>query len=95
LLISRACNQPNNSNNEEKDLKAEEQKIEYKAMLDEKIKAINQLNEKIKNELNKFVVCKVCKRKFANKTHMLRHTTMSELHKKNMHNLNLLINSNS
>lgn len=60
--------------------------------MDEKIKIISDLNEKIKNELSKFVVCKVCKRKFANKAHLLRHTTMSELHKKNLHNLSLLIN---
>ena len=68
-------------NIEEKESKIEEIKIDYKAIIDEKIKIINDLNEKIKNELNKFVVCKICKRKFANKAHLLRHTTMSELHK--------------
>lgn len=77
--------------NEEKEPKQEENKVDYKAIMDEKIKIISDLNEKIKNELNKFVVCKVCKRKFANKAHLLRHTTMSELHKKNLHNLSLLI----
>jgi len=60
--------------------------------MDEKIKIINDLNEKIKMELNKFVVCKICKKKFANKAHLLRHTTMSDLHKKNLQNLSLLIN---
>jgi len=78
--------------NEEKELKQEESKLDYKGIMDEKIKVINEINEKIKIELNKFVVCKICKRKFANKAHLLRHTTMSELHKKNLDNLILLLN---
>ena len=51
--------------------------------MDEKLKIIGELNEKIKNEINKFVVCKICKRKFANKAHLLRHTTMSDIHRRN------------
>ena len=79
------------SNLDEKDSKIEESKIDYKTIVDEKIKIINDLNEKIKHEINKFVICKICKRKFANKAHLLRHTTMSELHKKNLLSLSLLI----
>jgi hypothetical protein len=77
---------------QEKNLtKNEDLKIDYKSIMDNKIKIINELNEKVKNEIKRFVICKICKRKFANKTHLLRHSSMSELHKKNVENLlNLL-----
>lgn len=54
--------------------------------MDHKIKEINELNKLINLELCKIVICELCKRKFANKSHYLRHITLSELHKSNSRN---------
>jgi hypothetical protein len=59
-------------------------KSEYKSMMDQKVKIINDLNAMINVELCKIVICESCKRKFANKAHYLRHITLSEFHKSNL-----------
>lgn len=51
--------------------------------LEEKQQILNALYAEIRAEINKVVICTVCKRKFANKAHYIRHCTFSELHKKN------------
>ena len=58
--------------------------MEYKTIKEEKVKKIEELNNEINNEISKIVICGVCKSKFANKAHYLRHTTLSELHKINI-----------
>lgn len=51
--------------------------------LEEKQQILNALYAEIRAEINKVVICTLCKRKFANKAHYIRHCTFSELHKKN------------
>jgi hypothetical protein len=57
--------------------------------IEEKLKIIENLKELIRLESEKVVICYICKRKFANKAHLLRHQTSSKLHKK----LNKIINN--
>lgn len=52
--------------------------------MEQKLKVINDLNGMINVELCKIVICELCKRKFANKAHYLRHITLSDLHKSNL-----------
>lgn len=59
------------------------QKIDYKPIVEEKLKIIEDYENLIFQQVSKIVVCTTCKRKFANKAHYIRHTTLSELHKKN------------
>ncbi len=57
--------------------------VNYREVIEEKINLIGDLKKKINFEISKIVLCPMCKRKFANKAHYLRHTNLSELHKKN------------
>lgn len=53
----------------------------------EKLEMINHLKKNIKIEISKFVTCEICKRKFANKAHLFRHTLSSEIHKNNLNTI--------
>ena len=53
-------------------------------IIEEKQKILNSLYAEIKAEINKVVVCQICRRKFSNQSHYIRHCTFSELHKANI-----------
>jgi hypothetical protein len=55
--------------------------IDYKMVIEQKLKTIEELNNKISLEIAKIVICEPCRRKFANKSHYIRHVTLSEIHK--------------
>lgn len=52
----------------------------------EKIEKINYLLSQIQVEIKKIVICLLCKRKFANQAHYLRHCSFSILHRHNVQN---------
>ena len=52
--------------------------------IESKHKLLNELYIEIQNEVNKVVICKLCKRKFANQLHYMRHCTFSQLHLTNI-----------
>lgn len=45
-----------------------------------KQKLIDELLNNIQKEINKVVICKQCKRKFANQSHLNRHINLSLIH---------------
>ncbi len=63
------------------------EKNEYKIIVEEKLKIVNDLTAQLNYEISKIVTCDICKRKFANKAHLLRHITSSEIHKINSKNI--------
>ncbi len=78
LLQSLNVNKLNSINNEEESIC-----VNYKEIIEEKFNIIRELKKNIEFEISKIVLCNLCKRKFANKAHYLRHVNLSELHKKN------------
>lgn len=78
------------SDKEEEKLKKEEEekmeKIKEKSMEENKIIQLQKIKELIKAEKSKIKLCLLCKRKFANSAHLVKHESLSELHKNNVSN---------
>ena len=54
------------------------------SIIEEKKNEIEKLLKNIKNEVNKVVICRLCKRKFGNQVHYLRHCNLSKIHLDNL-----------
>jgi hypothetical protein len=61
---------------------------QYRKDIEEKNKIIFGLQFRINEEMSRVVICDLCKRKFANKAHFLKHVNLSELHRQNVNKLN-------
>jgi hypothetical protein len=56
--------------------------------IESKHKLLKELYTEIQNEVNKVVICKICKRKFVNQMHYMRHCNCSQLHMNNIKRIN-------
>ena len=54
------------------------------SIIEEKKNEIEKLLKDIKNEVNKVVICRLCKRNFGNQVHYLRHCNLSKIHLDNL-----------
>lgn len=76
------------SDKEEEQLKKEEEekleKIKEKSNEENIMNELQKIKELIKVEKNKVKLCLLCKRKFANVTHLANHEKFSEFHKTNL-----------
>ena len=52
--------------------------------IEEKKNEIEKLLKEIRDEVNKVVICRLCKRKFGNQVHYLRHCNLSKIHLDNL-----------
>ena len=52
--------------------------------LKKKKNEIEKLLKEIRDEVNKVVICRLCKRKFGNQVHYLRHCNLSKIHLDNL-----------
>ena len=60
------------------------ERIKEKNLEESKIGELKKIRELIKAEKSKMKFCLVCKRKFANATHLRMHEEKSALHKQNL-----------
>ena len=60
------------------------EKIKEKSLEETKLNELQKIKELIKAEKSKMKLCLLCKRKFANSSHLGNHEKFSDFHKNNL-----------